>query len=113
MQPVGAIYANGQHWDDSQYVLMPEAVSPVLFSLLAGGILFGAFFMATDPVTSPLTQSGKWAYGLLIGGLTVLIRSFAGYVEGVTFAILLGNICAPAIDEVVIRLRMRRYAREG
>ena len=69
--------------------------------------------MATDPVTSPLTQGGKWIYGLIIGSVTVLIRNFAGYVEGVTFAILLGNIVSPAIDEVIIRLRMRRYAREG
>lgn len=91
----------------------PATVAPVTFNLLAGGLLFGSFFMATDPVTGPVTRSGKWTYGILIGTLTVLIRSFSGYVEGVTFAILLGNMCAPLIDEVVIRLRVRRYAREG
>ena len=91
----------------------PESVAPVTFNLFAGGLLFGTFFMATDPVTSPTTISGKWAYGILIGTLTLLIRSFSGYVEGMTFAILFGNICAPLIDEVVIRLRVRRYALEG
>ncbi len=90
-----------------------EAVAPVTFNLLAGGLLFGAFFMATDPVSGPVTTTGKWAYGALIGMLTLLIRSFSGFVEGMMFAILFGNICAPLIDEVIIRNRMRRFAGEG
>lgn len=91
----------------------PDLAAPLWFNLLAGGFLFGAFFMATDPVSGPVTQTGKWAYGILIGCTTLLIRTFSGFVEGVMFAILLGNIFAPLIDEVVIRARMRRYAREG
>ncbi len=91
----------------------PQLVAPLWFSLLAGSFLFGTFFMATDPVSGPVTQAGKWGYGILIGAVTVLIRTFSGFVEGVMFAILLGNIFAPLIDEVVIRARMRRYAREG
>ncbi len=94
------------------HVALPAQVAPPLFQLLAGGWLLGIFFMATDPVTSPVTCSGKWVYGILIGLLTVLIRSFSGFVEGVMFAILFGNICAPLIDEAVIRLYARRYARE-
>ncbi len=94
------------------HTALPAATSPVWFNMISGGLLFGAFFMATDPVSGPVTRSGKWAYGILIGVATVLIRTFSGYVEGVTFAILLGNICAPLIDEVVVRSRMRRYARE-
>ncbi|NOY08314.1 MAG: RnfABCDGE type electron transport complex subunit D [Spirochaetes bacterium] len=90
----------------------PSLVNPVLFSLLSGGILFGAFFMATDPVSSPVTKSGKWIYGIIIGLIAILIRSFSGFVEGVMFAILFGNIFAPIIDEVVIRFKIRRYARE-
>jgi Na+-transporting NADH:ubiquinone oxidoreductase subunit B len=86
--------------------------TPVWFNILSGGILFGAFFMATDPVSGPITISGKWMYGILIGVITVLIRFFSGYVEGVTFAILLGNIFAPLIDEAIIRKRIGRYARE-
>ncbi len=94
------------------HVASPEQVAPPLFQLLAGGWLLGIVFMATDPVTSPVTLSGKWTYGVLIGFLTVVIRSFSGFVEGVMFAILFGNICAPLIDEAVIRIRVRRYARE-
>jgi Na(+)-translocating NADH:ubiquinone oxidoreductase B subunit len=93
-------------------VLVPGS-PPVWFHLLSGGILFGAFFMATDPVSGPVTTAAKWPYGLLIGASTILIRTFSGYVEGAMFAILLGNIFAPLFDEVVIRARMRRYAREG
>jgi Na+-transporting NADH:ubiquinone oxidoreductase subunit B len=90
----------------------PDTFGPVVWHLFAGGLFFGAFYMATDPVTSPTTNGGKWAYGLLIGTATVLIRNLTGYVEGVTFAILLGNICAPVIDEVVYRHRLRRLRDE-
>jgi Na+-transporting NADH:ubiquinone oxidoreductase subunit B/electron transport complex protein RnfD len=87
----------------------PGAFGPALWHLCAGGLLFGAFFMATDPVTSPSMSGAKWAYGAIIGIVTVLIRNLTGYVEGVMFAILLGNICAPLLDEIVIRARMRAY----
>ena len=86
---------------------------PVAWHLFAGGLLFGAFFMATDPVTSPITNTGKWFYGIIIGSVTVLIRNFTGYVEGVTFAILLGNIVAPILDEIVVGVRIRRLRSEG
>ncbi len=91
----------------------PEMFGPAGWHLLAGGLLFGAFFMATDPVTSPITDSGKWAYGAIIGVSTLLIRNLTGYVEGVMFAILLGNIAAPVLDEVVFRFRVRRLRYEG
>ena len=90
-----------------------ESFGPVVWHLLAGGLLFGAFFMATDPVTSPVTNGGKWVYGIIIGVVTVLIRNLTGYVEGMMFAILLGNICAPLMDDVAVRLRLRRLANEG
>lgn len=91
----------------------PDRFAPALWHLCAGGLLFGAFFMATDPVTGPVTSGGKWVYGALIGVVTVLIRNFTGYVEGVTFAILLGNIVAPILDEVVFAIRLRRLKVEG
>ncbi|MCK4292245.1 MAG: RnfABCDGE type electron transport complex subunit D [Planctomycetes bacterium] len=91
----------------------PGTFGPVLWHLCAGGLLFGAFFMATDPVTSPITNTGKWFYGIIIGSVTVLIRNFTGYVEGVTFAILLGNIVAPILDEIVVGVRIRRLRSEG
>jgi Na(+)-translocating NADH:ubiquinone oxidoreductase B subunit len=90
-----------------------ERFAPAVWHLCAGGVLFGAFFMATDPVTSPATNGGKWVYGVIIGIVTLLIRNFTGYVEGVMFAILLGNIVAPILDEVVLQVRLRRLRSEG
>lgn len=87
----------------------PVKFAPPLFQLLSGGLLFGAFFMATDPVTSPFTFEGKWVYGVLLGVLTVLIRALSGFVEGVMFAILLMNALAPLIDSVVLNARFRKY----
>jgi len=95
------------------HAVSPETFAPAVWSLFAGGLLFGAFFMATDPVSSPTTDSGKWGYGALIGLATLLIRNLTGYVEGVMFAILLGNICAPLLDELSVYFRLRRLAHEG
>ena len=92
--------------------ISPGIANPVLFNLLSGGFLFGTFFMATDPVSSPTTIAAKWGYGILIGFLAILIRTFSGFVEGMMFAILLGNIFAPLFDEIVIRIRMNRYAKQ-
>lgn len=91
----------------------PDTYAPALWHLSAGGILFGAFFMATDPVTSPATNGGKWVYGIVIGVVTVLIRNLTGFVEGAMFAILLGNMAAPILDEIVIAARLRRLRYEG
>jgi Na(+)-translocating NADH:ubiquinone oxidoreductase B subunit len=88
-------------------------IQPVGWELLAGGLLFGAVFMATDPVTGPITNGAKWVYGALVGVVAMLVRHLSGYPEGVTFAILLGNIVAPTLDEVFVRVRIRRLAREG
>lgn len=75
-----------------------DVLEIVLYQLLSGGLLFGAVYMATDPVTSPVTKPGRWIYGLVLGGLVVLIRLFGSHVEGMAFAILLGNMFAPLID---------------
>ncbi len=72
--------------------------------LLLGGFCFGAVFMATDPVTSARTETGKWFYGLIIGAMAVIIRvKNAGYPEGMMLAILFGNLCAPLIDYCVVQ----------
>jgi Na(+)-translocating NADH:ubiquinone oxidoreductase B subunit len=91
----------------------PAAYAPAIWHLMAGGLLFGTFFMATDPVTSPITNGGKLVYGILIGIVTVLIRNFSGYVEGVMFAILFGNVAAPLLDEISLGIRARRLNREA
>ena len=80
----------------------PAKIAPPQIQLLTGGLLFGAFFMATDPVTSPVTSTGKFVAGILMGVITVLIRSFSGYSEGVMFSIILMNTFTPLIDHVVL-----------
>ena len=87
--------------------IWPESFAPPLFQLLSGGLLFGAMFMATDPVTSPFTQGGRWIFGILLGVLTLCIRGFSGYVEGVMFAIIFMNIFAPLLDQLVLSFRYR------
>ncbi len=72
-------------------------VNPV-FHLLTGGLMLGAFFMATDMVTSPMSSKGQLVFGLGAGILTVLIRVFGAYPEGVSFAILIMNAFVPLID---------------
>lgn len=69
-----------------------------IFHLLSGGLMLGAFFMATDYVTSPLTQTGRLIFGLGCGVITMLIRCFGGYPEGVAYSILLMNALTPIID---------------
>ncbi|MDM8564583.1 RnfABCDGE type electron transport complex subunit D [Candidatus Halobeggiatoa sp. HSG11] len=69
-----------------------------LFTIFSGGLLFGCFFMATDPVTSPLTPKGAWIFGIGIGIIVVLIRVFGGFPEGVMYAILLMNATVPLIE---------------
>jgi electron transport complex protein RnfD len=69
-----------------------------LFHLLTGGLMLGAFFMATDMVTSPMSSKGQLVFGLGAGILTVLIRVFGAYPEGVSFAILIMNAFVPLID---------------
>jgi Na+-transporting NADH:ubiquinone oxidoreductase subunit B len=81
--------------------------------LIIGSILFGAVYMATDPVTASQTNKGKWIYGFLIGFISILIRVFnPAYPEGVFLAILLMNVFAPTIDHYVIqgnvKQRMKR-----
>ncbi len=76
-----------------------ERFADPLFHLLTGGLMLGAIFMATDYVTSPMTKKGMLIYGTGIGILTVLIRVFGSYPEGVQFAILLGNGFTPLINK--------------
>lgn len=89
------------------HLVCPEKVAPAVFQVLGGGMLFGAAFMATDPVTSPFTTAGKYVFGVLCGVLTVLIRSFAGYVEGVMFSIVIMNAFVPLIDNVVLMVKCK------
>ena len=77
-----------------------------LFSILSGGVILGAFFMATDYVTTPLTKKGQLVFGAGCGALAFVIRGFGGYPEGVSYSILIMNAVTPLIDRYV---RPRRY----
>lgn len=76
----------------------PEQHLDTLGQLLSGAMMFGAFFIATDPVTASITPKGKLVFGALVGVLLYLIRFYGNYPDGVAFAILLSNICVPLID---------------
>ena len=82
------------------HLIEPAAYPDGLFMLLSGGLMLGAWFMATDMVGSPVTPRGVVIYGLLIGLVTVVIRLFGGLTEGVMYAILLGNAATPLIDQL-------------
>ncbi len=77
--------------------------------LIIGSILFGAVYMATDPVTASQTNKGKWIYGFLIGFISIMIRVFnPAYPEGVFLAILLMNVFAPTIDHYVVQANVKK-----
>ncbi len=79
------------------------ALGMAVFEVLAGGVCFGAFFCATDYVTSPIMDRGKYIYAIGCGLFTMIIRLFASYPEGASFAILFMNVMTPLIDRFVIR----------
>lgn len=82
----------------------PLFALPFHWHLVLGGFAFGMVFMATDPVSGAMTPQGQWWYGLLIGGGCILIRVVnPAFPEGMMLAILFGNVCAPLIDQLVLR----------
>lgn len=93
----------------------PMFSMPWHWHLVLGGFAFGMLFMATDPVSASFTNKGKWAYGILIGAMCVLIRVVnPAYPEGMMLAILFANLFAPLFDYVVVEKNIkRRLARYG
>lgn len=81
------------------WLINPEAYTNPVFNVFSGGLLLGAIFMATDYVTSPMTTKGQIIFSVGIGVLTVLIRYFGSYPEGVSFAILIMNCCVPLLNK--------------
>ena len=82
--------------------------------LTVGGFCFGAVFMATDPVTSPRTEGGKWIFGFLIGAMAIIIRVLnPGYPEGMMLAILLMNIFAPLFDYCFVQANINKRAKRA
>ena len=75
-----------------------ERFAPPTFHLFSGAAMLGAFFIATDPVTASTTERGRILYGIGVGVLTYVIRTWGGYPDGVAFGVLLMNMAAPTID---------------
>jgi electron transport complex protein RnfD len=94
------------------WILEPSTYPSPLFQVLAGGAMFGAFFMVTDMVTSPVTPKGQWIFGIGGGILAVLIRLFSGLNEGVMYSILLMNAIVPLLNRYTRPKIFGEYGRE-
>ncbi len=97
------------------HYLNPGVYPPPAFMLFSGGLMFGAVFMATDMVASPITTPGVLIYGALIGLLVVVIRLWGGLPEGVMYAILFANAASPHIDRLIqprVYGTRRKYAKQ-
>jgi electron transport complex protein RnfD len=92
---LGAAIFSGALW-----LVNPTIYADPVFHLLTGGMLLGAFFMATDMVSSPMTKWGMLIFGFMIGVLTIIIRVFGAYPEGVSFAILIMNAFVPLLNKI-------------
>lgn len=94
------------------HIANPIYADPIA-ELLSGGLMLGAIFMATDYVTSPMTHKGHIIYGIAIGALTVIIRNWGSYPEGMSFAILIMNAFTPLINTYVKPKRFGEIMKEG
>lgn len=91
----------------------PSQYADPMFHILSGGLLLGAIFMATDYVTSPMVPRAMWIYGAGIGVLTVIIRVFGSYPEGVSFAILIMNAFVPLLNQYIKPKRFGEEVQDG
>jgi Na+-transporting NADH:ubiquinone oxidoreductase subunit B len=92
----------------------PMFAMPWYWHLTIGGLAFGLVYMATDPVSASMTNTGKWVFGIIIGAMTVMIRVVnPAFPEGIMLAILFANLCAPLIDYFVMRANIRRRVRRS
>ena len=85
-------------------------INYTLCQVFAGGLIFGAFFMATDYVTSPITPNGQIVYGVVLGVLTGIFRLWGASPEGVSYAIILSNLLVPMIEKVTLP---KAFGKEG
>ena len=81
------------------FIITGFDIQTTILHVLAGGLILGAFFMATDYASSPITAKGQVIYAIGMGVITVVIRMYGGYPEGVSYSILLMNVVAPLIDK--------------
>ncbi|MBT6057588.1 MAG: NADH:ubiquinone reductase (Na(+)-transporting) subunit B, partial [Gammaproteobacteria bacterium] len=92
----------------------PAFATPWYWHFVLGGFAFGMVYMATDPVSASMTNTGKWIFGALIGFMIVLIRVVnPAYPEGTMLAILFANLFAPLIDYFVVKANVKRRSARG
>ena len=105
---IGALATSGLIYTVGSDTNSMFAVSPA-WHLVLGGFAFGLVFMATDPVSAAMTDTGKWIYGFLIGFLVILVRVInPAFPEGMMLAILFGNVFAPVIDNLVVNAHIKK-----
>jgi Na+-transporting NADH:ubiquinone oxidoreductase subunit B len=92
----------------------PMFAIPAHWHLVMGGFAFGMMFMATDPVSAAMTNTGRWCFGILVGVMTVLIRVInPAFPEGIMLAILFANLFAPLMDHYVVQANIKRRLARG
>ncbi len=99
-------------WNEVLYWFGVDPVPGAAAAVLGGGFLFGAFYMATDPVSSPKTNEAKLIYGVIIGTSTMVIRNFSIFNGGLMFSILIGNMFAPILDHSVRSYKAKRKQKQ-
>ena len=85
----------------------PNVPAP-FYTLLSGSFLFGTAFVVTEPVSGAKTEAGQWIYGFMIGGLTIVLRGFSNFSEGIMFAVLIMNAFVPILDQTVRQIQTSR-----
>lgn len=108
-----AVLLSGFVFAGIAYLVDSDAYVQPFYHLTSGALLFGAFFIATDPVTAPLTRRGMWLFGVGVGTITLLIRIVGEYPEGFMFAILVMNGVTPLIDRLFRRVPVGGKPRVG
>jgi Na+-transporting NADH:ubiquinone oxidoreductase subunit B len=87
------------------YALGAKTVPSLILNLLSGSFLFGTVFVVTEPVSGAKTPIGQWIYGFMIGGLTVVLRGFSNFSEGIMFSVLLMNAFVPLMDQTIRQIK--------
>jgi Na+-transporting NADH:ubiquinone oxidoreductase subunit B len=85
-----------------------STVASPIYLLFAGSFLFGTVFVVTEPISGAKTKPGQWIYGFMIGGLTIVLRGFSNFSEGIMFAVLLMNAFVPLLDQTVRQIQASR-----
>ena len=98
----GMVLSSILHWAGA-----PTMASPISL-LFAGSFLFGTVFVVTEPISGAKTKPGQWIYGFMVGGLTMVLRGFSNFSEGIMFAVLLMNAFVPILDQAVRQIQARR-----